>query len=95
MNAIEARAIVNRSAENVDITPYLTKIYDKITEYAKLGQTSMNFDDYRFIPDVHFRSEICKAVRSQLRKDGYKIVYHEDPDPGHPCSTGGGETISW
>ena len=35
-----------------------------------------------------------EALTARLRANGYKVVDHQDPDPGHPCSRAYTE-VSW
>ena len=90
MKATEARKLTEKSAKTVVITPYLTALYSKIREAAAKGETSITFE-YNLNPS----GAAGDALRKQLRKDGYEIVFHDDPDPGHPCSGGCYETINW
>ena len=90
MKASDARKLSKKSAESVVIKPYLEKIYDMIRIAAEKGETSITFE-YNLCP----AGAAAEALRKQLRKDGYEIVFHDDPDPGHPCSGGSYETINW
>lgn len=90
MKATEARKLTEKSAKTVVIKPYLDKIYDMIRIAAEKGETSITFE-YNLCPG----GTAEEALRKQLRKDGYEIVFHDDPDPGHPCSGGCYETINW
>ena len=90
MKATEARKLSKKSAKTVVITPYLTAIYGKIKEAAAKGETSITLEYHMDVAGAG-----AAALRKQLRKDGYEIVFHDDPDPGDPYSGGCYETINW
>ena len=95
MKATEARKLAEKSAKTVVIGPYLTTIYTAIKSAASRGETSIRFNVYDLTNYKLMPTSAEMALRAQLRKDGYEIESHEDPDPGHPCSTGPYETINW
>ena len=95
LKATEARRLTEKSAKTVVIDPYLTMIYTAIKFAAEMGETSIRFNVYDLTGYKVLPTGVEKALRSQLRKDGYEIESHARSDPGHPRSTGHYETINW
>ena len=93
MNIFHARYAKNlseRSLHGIVIDPFLKEAFAGIKSCAENGKTIwyVNFK-------VSTSSDVRDAVYNRLRELGYAIEYHDDPDPGHPCSSGTYETVEW
>lgn len=93
MNAAEARAESERHLKTTILEPLLTHVYEKILEAAKKGRFSIQ-DPHQGYSGDWPSLEVQNALWAALSANGYKVVYHPDPDPGHPCSHDYHE-VSW
>jgi len=101
MNAIEARDMTNENLKSPVIDPYLGIIYTRIECAAKEGKSSVTHPfhvpenlGYESRRQTYPSSPVKQAIYGCLRSQGYEIIEHEDPDPGHPCSCAYDE-IKW
>lgn len=92
MKATEARSLSLKNVPVVVTQPTLDLVYLKIEEAAKKGLREV-YDPYYGIPNLS--TAVTDAVTKQLKKDGYKVVYHEGCDDGPNMSSDGYEVISW
>lgn len=92
MKASEARAITNTNLHGLVIKPQLDHIYSLIRLAAEGGRDSISAPF--FTKGTYPTPAEREAIYSKLKDDGYKVVDHPDPDPGHPCSRPY-TTISW
>lgn len=92
MNAQEAHAISAKNLKGPVIEPYMQTIYLRIEEAAKEGKFKI-YDPYSR-HDKFLDSDIRKAIDARLQAEGYTVKWHEDPDPGHPCSSDY-TTVEW
>jgi len=97
MKAEEARKITRENLKGPVIQPYLAFIYSQILQAAQNGQFSManpfvcgERDEKLPWPSI----DMEKVIFQKLTEEGYSVVQHPDPDPGHPCSAPY-TTISW
>lgn len=93
MNAEDARKITNKSLKGLVIEPLLEKIYRRVKESAEVGKHVLR-SPFDINGEPYLSAEIRAALTTSLRSCGYKVLYHEDPDPGHPCSSKY-ETLEW
>ncbi len=100
MTAQEARKLTEKSTKPAGeaIGPWLDHVYARIkTEAAKGGRrianpfVGANGSPLRMPGPT---AEQAKAVLQALRQDGYGVVDHPDPDPGHYASHPY-TTVSW
>jgi len=84
MKADEARDITRKNLQGPVIEPILASIYERIKGAALQGRSSiMNpFTNFKKHPTPAEE----RAVFMRLRQDGFEVIRHDDPDPGHPCS---------
>jgi hypothetical protein len=92
MNAKEARALTNKNLMGPAIKEYMDVIHDHISMAAQRGESNITNPLYVGRKSVPFH--LHEAVLDALRSEGFKIVDHPDPDPGHPAS-GPYTTLSW
>jgi hypothetical protein len=95
MTANEARKITQESLEGPVLDPILRYIKQQIVDAAKSGKSQVINPLSKNIPAAWCSMELQSLLWKRLRNEGYKIVQHDDPDPGHPCSSGGYMTIEW
>lgn len=93
MNASEARALTARNLTGPVIEPFLRHVHRRIEEAAAKGQSSISHPLQGSGP-VWPSSAAVEALWAALRKEGYTVRHHEDPDPGHPAS-GPYDEVSW
>jgi hypothetical protein len=87
MNAKEARELSEKNLTRPVIKPLLDAIYDKISEAAKAGRKSITHP-WRGLRTLYPTPDQQQAVWKHLTEvDGYEVKHHDDPDPGHPCSS--------
>jgi hypothetical protein len=100
MKVIKAEDAKRMSEENLNsvvIEPYLDLVYSKIETACKKGRFSITHPFHKgeeALPLDYPNCEIKRAVFSHLRDNGYEIIEHSNPDPGHPCSSAYNE-IKW
>jgi len=94
MTAREARILTDENLKGEVIKPYMDIIYERILSSAKEGKSSITHP-FHDVHKLHYPSrDIKKAIFDCLRTQGYEIIDHSDPDPGHPCSSAYDE-IKW
>lgn len=91
MNANEARKIAQNNIAGPVIKPFLDKIYAEIKARAAKGQFEIG---HLVHVSGYMNSDIERAVQQELEGKGYIWKWHENPDPGHPCSSDY-ITLSW
>lgn len=94
MNAQEARKIAKSNLQGPLIDGALQHCYRLIQVAAAKGQTRITNPISGRAPLEWYDFNFKKALYLALQKEGYKIVHHPDPDPGHPCCAPY-TTISW
>ena len=87
MKASEARRLTEKNFKVSVIKPLLDFVYGKIKETAEKGESSLlfPFNGY-YNGNGYVKKEETAAVYRILKGDGFEIIEHPDPDPGHPCS---------
>jgi len=92
MTPTEARALAESKLHGPVIAPLLAHVKGRIKEAADKGQFQIAHPlyGYKKWPD----HEQTEALWLALQKEGWKVVHHPDPDPGHPAS-GPYTTVSW
>ena len=94
MDATSARKLTTESLRGHVIRPFLDEIHNKIQVAATAGKFEIN-DPYSNFDRIGYPTEIEKeAICNELRKLGYTITNHPDPDPGDPRSHAY-TTVSW
>jgi hypothetical protein len=97
MKASEARKLSQHYAQSADIDKLWGRLMKRIKDVAETtGRTEITH------PWSGLHSERCStitreqqdALRKRLIAEGYSVVDHPDPDPGHPAS-GPYTTVSW
>lgn len=84
MNALEARKLSQSTVKGRACHVLVANIKDRIKKRARQGDFSLTDP---FGSDLSGLTEPKKqAVIAALRAEGYQVIEHEDPDPGHPCS---------
>lgn len=92
MTVDDARRITQENLKGPVIEPYLQKIYGKIQEAAKRGNNCIT-NPLEFSKMRGLDTRIEQAVYDQLRKDGFKVEYHEgDHRDPRECSY---TEVSW
>jgi len=86
MNAEQARAL---SSKNLDlmIEPTIAIINQKIEKMAASNNPSGNRCLNSLWYGLTLSNDQKLAITAHFRKEGFKIVDHPDPDPGHPGSS--------
>lgn len=92
MKAEEARKLAQENLKGVVIEPLLERTYGLIRKASLEGKSQIvdPLSGLRCMVSQDQRD----AVYDKLREDGYKVVHHPDPDPGHPASHAY-TTVSW
>lgn len=98
MKADEARALVAQHGVDIlsRVDTLMPTIYKAIAAEAKAGRSSV--EDHKLsiaIGRTQVPGVVWNGIWGRLRKDGYKIVHHDDPDPGHPGSRGSYTEVLW
>lgn len=66
------------------IAPLLAHALGRVEERAKLGEFSCTH------PLHSYRGRCCERMKealwTELRRLGFTVKHHPDPDPGHPCN---------
>jgi hypothetical protein len=90
MNAKEAGELTENNLKTVVIKPHMDYMFRRIKTFSEKGEREcvLTFEN-------HPSTKVRNAVYDELRSLGYKIKFHDDPDPGHPYSTGSYETLVW
>ncbi len=94
MNAQEAKELSDQRATDIMIDGPLRVIMDAIKTAAQAGDYSIHNPFYACFnnnPPHHSQQDL---MVKKLRSMGYDYKFHEDPDPGHPCSSSY-EVLSW
>lgn len=92
MKASEAHDLARKQVRGPAIAHLLEHVHHVIKNAATAGKFSVQ-DPLSSIRTMVMPEE-SKAVYDALRKDGYTVVDHPEPDPGHPCSRPY-TTVSW
>jgi hypothetical protein len=96
MNAEEARRLSKKFLDNEVSKPFVDRAHERIKEFAKKGSYSCPHPfsgvDAELPIMQHQNAE--EAAANILRAEGYKVVYHDNPDPGDPRSSSYWE-VSW
>jgi len=92
MTADEARKLTDENFKGVVVEPLLKIAYSRIKEFAKQGKCSVTSPFYgaENFPTMGDQ----EAALEILRQQGYKVKYHDSPDPGDPRSSSYWE-VSW
>lgn len=97
MKAEDARKLSQGYAQSADVDRLWDKLMERIKTTAETtGRTELMHPwsglngDRLGMPT----REQQDALRKRLIAEGYSVVDHPDPDPGHPCS-GPYTTVSW
>ena len=93
MNAEQAKKLTKDNLTGPVIEPLLEAIYKQIEAAAKAGRYSI-VKPWSGIRMVYPTTDQQNAVWAHLRREGYTVTRHPDPDPGHPASSTYDE-ISW
>lgn len=91
MKASEAKKITERNIRGPIIQPFLDIIYRKIKTAANGGKNSIT--DPLHGERIAITPIERDAVYVELAQQGYKVVYHQDPDFGSRCKPY--VTVSW
>lgn len=83
LNADDARALTKSALRASLIADYIPRVEDKIRQASSQGKRSV-INPFSF-QDV-FSQDRDDALHLYFTGQGFKIVKHPDPDPGHPCS---------
>jgi len=92
MNAEEARQITEANLQGPVIAPLLEAAHERIRDFAERGHRSVAhpFCEAKECPTTEARV----AALDALRREGYTVKHHPNPDPGDPRSSEYDE-VSW
>jgi len=98
MTAKEARALAEQGCYDKKIKPIYNYVLQKIRNKAMDGEFKLNYPYDGYKPDKPFGNYVSRDIQEQveakLTSNGYKCVYKETQDPGHPTDRPI-TTISW
>ena len=94
MNASEARELSKKYSHGHVIQPFLNSIYERIHAMAKMGKSELPHP-FSSVNGKYPTIEEQEAITIELKKLGYKMTDHSDPDTGHPYSSGAYTSVSW
>lgn len=93
MNAEEARLLTKKSIKKKVDEHLIAHVINKIKIDALAGR-SQTVHPLDGLTGGYPSSDEQSLLWSELTKKGFKVIHHDDPDPGHPCSSPY-TTIDW
>ena len=90
MKASEARKLTKKNLASPVIEIYADQVVEKIKEAATAGRFQL-INPFSNLKDkdggfTTLNSAELEAITKHFKAQGYTVIDHPDPDPGHPCS---------
>lgn len=74
-------------ARQPEVMDYWNKLVASIARHADEGFTHLNHPFAGIVPaSTILDSQVERELIKMLEKEGFTVIHHPNPDPGHPAS---------